>query len=377
MSTEPESEPAALATPVVENAPAPPQPGFWWAALAAAGFLLIGWAGYYGTLAVAYGGFIRDIGQIPQAMADHQSCLQALVDDAYAAGSLDDLPPLPQPMQVVEIAAQLAAEVASLVFAWCCLRRVTGRDWRRVIAWRRPSGLHLLLTLLVAPGLTFATGSVDRFLQDVLHLLDDPYWAIQDRGTYGPDHRFWAILAIGVGPGLSEELMFRGFVGRGLVGRHHWVVGIVLTSVLFGAVHLDPIRAAGAMVMGLLLHAFYVWTRSLWIPILLHTFNNGVYVLDLFEDLRVPAFEPGAGENGLLNVAAYALTGIGLWCLSTCRVRYEADASVSSPWQRTVTGVELPPAGSGVRLTSTWPRPEAVILTLVAFAALIGTLFLK
>src|SRR5262249_32646273 len=79
-----------------------------------------------------------------------------------------------------------------------------------------------------------------------------------------------AIAAVG------EELCFRGFVGRGLVARYGPLRGVLITSLLFGLVHLEPVQASGAVILGLALHAVYLSTRSLWASIALHGFNNAM-----------------------------------------------------------------------------------------------------
>ncbi|MBT8405518.1 MAG: CPBP family intramembrane metalloprotease [Gemmatimonadetes bacterium] len=81
---------------------------------------------------------------------------------------------------------------------------------------------------------------------------------------------FWAIaLAAGVG----EELFFRGFlIAYGVL----WLptpATVVVSSVLFGLVHVmhgsrATLRATG---LGLVLAVLYVWSGSLWPSILLHT----------------------------------------------------------------------------------------------------------
>src|SRR5207244_1470775 len=87
-----------------------------------------------------------------------------------------------------------------------------------------------------------------------------------------------AILIIGFGPAIGEELWCRGFLGRGLVGNYGPVAGAFLTSFLFGLIHIEPRQAMVAMLMGLVLHYTYLMTRSLLVPMLLHLLNNSLAV---------------------------------------------------------------------------------------------------
>jgi len=75
---------------------------------------------------------------------------------------------------------------------------------------------------------------------------------------------------------VAEEVVFRGVLLRVLEERAGTVGALVLTSVLFGALHLvNPDAslwgaAAVAAEGGLMLGAAYVATRTLWLPIGLH-----------------------------------------------------------------------------------------------------------
>ncbi|NTV63323.1 MAG: CPBP family intramembrane metalloprotease [Oscillochloris sp.] len=87
-------------------------------------------------------------------------------------------------------------------------------------------------------------------------------------------------LLLQVGVGLFEEGLFRGMIFRLLEeGLGSWVA-LVLSSTLFGAIHLlnpqaTPLGAAAiAVEAGVLLAAAYMLTRSLWFVAGLHTAWN-------------------------------------------------------------------------------------------------------
>ena len=73
--------------------------------------------------------------------------------------------------------------------------------------------------------------------------------------------------------GIGEEMFFRGALQP--------VVGLGWASLLFGLMHFAPDKAllpwtGFAVVMGAVLGALYLWTGSLWAPILAHVVINGV-----------------------------------------------------------------------------------------------------
>ena len=75
-------------------------------------------------------------------------------------------------------------------------------------------------------------------------------------------------------PGICEEVFLRGFIGRGLLARYGVFGGVALTSLLFGLLHVDPVHAFYAFLLGALLHCVYLFTRSLWAPVLVHSLIN-------------------------------------------------------------------------------------------------------
>ncbi|MGH0028535.1 MAG: CPBP family intramembrane glutamic endopeptidase [Myxococcota bacterium] len=83
-----------------------------------------------------------------------------------------------------------------------------------------------------------------------------------------------AIVALGVAPGVAEELLCRGLVQRGLTRRLGPTAGIGLAALVFGALHLEPIHAAFASVLGVWLGLVAHWARSVRPAIVCHAANN-------------------------------------------------------------------------------------------------------
>ena len=90
---------------------------------------------------------------------------------------------------------------------------------------------------------------------------------------------YLGVLIIGIGPGIGEELFCRAFLGRGLIAKHGVIPGVLLTSLLFGLMRIEPRQVIYAPVMGILLHFVYLTTHSLLMPMLIHTLNNSLSAL--------------------------------------------------------------------------------------------------
>jgi len=98
---------------------------------------------------------------------------------------------------------------------------------------------------------------------------------------------FPGFLALGVTAGICEEILFRGYL---MAYAEPWL-GIwgawIATSVGFGAAHLylGRMAAVRAGVVGLGAGGLYLFTGSLWVPMLLHAFidvNAGQLAYSLF-----------------------------------------------------------------------------------------------
>ncbi|MCD7713636.1 MAG: CPBP family intramembrane metalloprotease [Prevotella sp.] len=79
-----------------------------------------------------------------------------------------------------------------------------------------------------------------------------------------------------IGP-IAEETVFRGAVLRKLLSLNcrMWVA-IVVSAVIFGAVHGNLAQFSHAFIMGLLLGWLYARTRSIWPCVAIHWVNNSL-----------------------------------------------------------------------------------------------------
>jgi membrane protease YdiL (CAAX protease family) len=107
------------------------------------------------------------------------------------------------------------------------------------------------------------------------------------------DGERWLAAGVAVGAGVSEELLFRGLFLAAVVSG--WgldpVVALIIVSVVFGAMHRYQgwLGVLGTAVVSLMFGGFYLTTRSLLIPILIHV------LVDLRGLVAVPV-ATGAGR---------------------------------------------------------------------------------
>jgi membrane protease YdiL (CAAX protease family) len=85
-------------------------------------------------------------------------------------------------------------------------------------------------------------------------------------------------LVLGIAPAIGEELFFRGLVQRGLEARFGPGIAIPLASLMFAAIHGDPVHAVAALVLGLYLGVVAHLTGGIRAAVLCHAANNLVAV---------------------------------------------------------------------------------------------------
>ena len=92
-----------------------------------------------------------------------------------------------------------------------------------------------------------------------------------------------AILVMALAPAVFEEVLFRGAFQKVFVGwtKNAWA-GIIITSILFSAIHFSFFGFLPRIALGLILGLIFYYTNNLWLSILLHFLNNGFVVTQLY-----------------------------------------------------------------------------------------------
>ncbi len=163
------------------------------------------------------------------------------------------------------------------------------------------AGALMSLTTLLAP-----RSWVDAF--DVTRLFEG-----------SRSHMLGMALAASVLAPIAEEVAFRGYVLSALRTRLRPGAAIVASSVLFAAMHLDPIRFPAVFFLGLFL-GWLAWrSGSIWPAVAAHAVNNGLGSLVAARG----SGDPGAagalgGSLALLAIAIAALSPLALaWMRAT------------------------------------------------------------
>lgn len=95
-------------------------------------------------------------------------------------------------------------------------------------------------------------------------------------------HWIATLVVIAILPALSEEVFFRaGLLPLLRRATGGWKSAIVISAVIFSAVHMDPAGFLSRAILGILLGVIFVETRSLWASVLFHFLNNAMCVITI------------------------------------------------------------------------------------------------
>jgi len=135
-------------------------------------------------------------------------------------------------------------------------------------------------------------------------------------------------------PALSEELSFRGTLQQTINNQQSTInnhVAVWLTAIVFSAIHMQFYGFIPRMLMGAMFGYVFLWTGSLWVPIVMHFTNNALAVVVYYIVANSPYLQIvpqgkeqptansqniadtiGAGDTWWLGVISLILTSLGL-----------------------------------------------------------------
>lgn len=172
---------------------------------------------------------------------------------------------------IQDIVFRLSFLLSALLAGWICTRWLEGLPWKSIgltfhSSWLRDllvgSGIGIL-SLALAAGVAATTGGLSFTISGRSQLID----VVKTLGFSG---------ALFIVAALAEEALFRGYPLQTLTRARLIVLGVLLTSVPFAAIHLGNPNSTGVFpflntaLAGIWLAVAYLKTRSLWFPLGVH-----------------------------------------------------------------------------------------------------------
>jgi CAAX protease family protein len=183
--------------------------------------------------------------------------------------------------------------------------------FRRAFPIERIPLRQVAATAIAVLGLDILLSEADNVLRMVL---PPPKWVVdlmQDLFATQDKVLSRVFLLVIVAP-ITEELLFRGVILRGLLGRFRPAVAVMATSLLFAAFHMNPWQFVSALCLGILFGWMFLRTGSLVLCVLAHAMSNALTILFSFIPWDIP------GMTGTQDVAVFQpwwldLAGLGVF----------------------------------------------------------------
>ena len=122
---------------------------------------------------------------------------------------------------------------------------------------------------------------------------------------------FINLLIIAIIPSIGEELLFRGVIQKLFLkwnGNIH--LSVWLTAFVFSTVHMQFLGFFPRLVLGAVLGYMFVWSGSLWLPIVAHFTNNAFAVLITYF-IGIDKINPSLENLGTEGGSVVLISGLG------------------------------------------------------------------
>lgn len=98
------------------------------------------------------------------------------------------------------------------------------------------------------------------------------------------------LVVIALIPAIGEEFLFRGVIQRGLIKwKKNPHFGIWISAFLFSALHMQFLGFIPRFLIGGFFGYLFLWSGSIWLPVITHFLNNALAVLVIFTSSSVVA----------------------------------------------------------------------------------------
>jgi len=153
----------------------------------------------------------------------------------------------------------------------------TKRNFNEVFKINNVSIYLWLATFIFSLGFVILSSELDNI---IFYFLPMPEWF---KGLFGTlmieQPLIISIIYIGLVAALSEELFFRGLILDGLYRNYSKRKAIIISAILFGIIHLNPWQFVSAFIMGLIMAWILIESKSIWLCVYFHLFNNLLYTI--------------------------------------------------------------------------------------------------
>lgn len=144
---------------------------------------------------------------------------------------------------------------------------------------------------------------------------------------FGNQKGIFSALTIIIAAPILEELVFRGIILDGLLKKYSPIKSILVSSMLFGVVHLNPWQFIAAFIIGCFSGWVYYRTRKITLSILIHYTNNlaafiTIYFTDMESYLNKSITEIYGGLSNMIVIILGAII-VAITCIYFLKLEFK------------------------------------------------------
>lgn len=164
---------------------------------------------------------------------------------------------------------------------WLGLRR-KGKSWRD-LGFTSINTSWMVYAVLIGVAVIPLAGLIALLVRLALGLpAESPQLEFLAPGDVNLPAAVGMVLMGGILAPFAEEIFFRGLLYQWLRSRWGVGIGIAVSGLIFGIVHVEPSVAVAAAILGMILAWTVVKSGSIWPAVVIHAINNSVQIALLY-----------------------------------------------------------------------------------------------
>jgi membrane protease YdiL (CAAX protease family) len=194
--------------------------------------------------------------------------------------------------------------------------RMRGYNSQKIFRLNVPPSEILFLSLPLGISLSVLSDELDRIIQIFLPPPDIFLEYLESLQAQSATDWFFLFLGVVIIAAVSEEILFRGFLQVSLERKGDVTRAVILTSISWTIIHVNPYWAIQIFITGVIL-GFLAWrTNSVYPSMIVHATNNFISLLVINLDLE-KSMEWYLWGDHVSPLVIIASAGMLYYCIKT------------------------------------------------------------